>query len=61
MNEEIDEGFCPMSRWIDIPGYDFGDCPDYGSTSCPLTMHEDEPCSVTIEDLEEVLSFKWRR
>ena len=60
MFDEITEDFCPMQKWIGIPGYTLDDCPDYGSSSCPITMDEDDPCEMPLEDLEEILSYKWR-
>lgn len=69
MNEEYENwiretgekmGWACVPRLLDGCGYDMGDCPDYGCSDCPATMGECKPCSYTEEELNEVLSYKWR-
>lgn len=35
-----------------------GDCPDEGSSDCPLTMDEERDCMQTVEELRSILSFR---
>lgn len=33
------------------------DCPNYGSSDCPITMKDDRDCRVTKEWLQEIGEF----
>lgn len=39
---------------------DLGNCPNYGSSSCPITMGEDADCDYDLEDLRDILSYRFR-
>ena len=60
MSEENNAAtICQMVQYLDRICYTMDDCHDYGSTSCPLTMHKNEIGSNTKEDLEEVFQSQW--
>lgn len=35
-------------------------CPDYGSSDCPMTMNEDRPCNMTDERESQLISHRWK-
>lgn len=40
---------------------DLGNCPDYGSSDCPITMGEDIDCDYDLDDLSDILSYRFKR
>lgn len=58
-SENTDYEICYLETLLE-QGYTYNDCPDYGSTSCPISMHENVKCDMPIEDLKEILSYKWK-
>ena len=37
--------------------FDLGYCPNYGSSDCPITMHENEKCYLSKEYLIDILQY----
>lgn len=41
--------------------FEIGDCPNYGSSDCPITMELQIPCSIAVDKLVTLLRYKYSK
>ena len=57
------EGKCPFKHLLNVPGFTYNDCTEFGSSDCNLTMDNNNCCSYDESyelELKELLAFKYK-